>query len=60
MGKETFYKYRKYDTTSDDYVYSTRFATMTQINGTVIDSKHMTDGWTKKDFGRHKQNRTAG
>ena len=32
MSKEHVYKYRKYDIAIDDYVYSTRYATMTQIN----------------------------
>ena len=55
MGKETVYKYRKYDITIDDYVYSTRYATMHQINrieadliysnAISIDTKYLTDGW---------------
>lgn len=66
MSKETVYKYRKYNIATDDYVYSTRYATMTQINrieaepiydtGTIIDSRHLTDGWTKKNFDPKDEN----
>jgi hypothetical protein len=65
MAKEPIYKYRKYDIASDDYVYSTRYATMGQINRIeaeaigptvkVVDSKHLTDGWTKKNFDPSKE-----
>jgi|ERR1700688_2192478 hypothetical protein len=32
MPKKQVYKYRKYDISIDDYVYSTRYATVTKIN----------------------------
>jgi len=44
---------------ADDYVYSTRYATMHKINqikadavfpGRTIDRKYINDGWTKKGF----------
>jgi hypothetical protein len=59
MALEEVYRYRVYDIMIDDYRYSTRYATMTQINrirgeavypGAKIDSKYLKDGWTKKDF----------
>lgn len=60
MPQMTVYQYRVYDIKSDEYVYSSRYATMTQIKrigaepvhktGIVIDTKYLTDGWTKKGF----------
>jgi hypothetical protein len=60
MPKKQVYKYRKYDNSIDDYVYSTRYATMTKINrieaepvygtGIHLDGKYLTDGWTEKNF----------
>jgi hypothetical protein len=57
--QEDVYKYRHYDITIDDYVYSTRYATMRKINqiggepvypGFRLDAKHLIDGWTEKNF----------
>jgi hypothetical protein len=61
MAEETVYKYRKYDIRIDDYIYTSRYATMTQINrieaepvystGIKLDRKHLLpEGWTEKDF----------
>jgi hypothetical protein len=56
---ETCYRFRVYDMATDDYVYSTRYATMTQINriraeaiypGEYVHGKYLNDGWTKKGF----------
>lgn len=54
------HRYRRYDTASDDYLNSTRMATLEQIErigaepvpGTEadVDPKFLTDGWTAKDF----------
>ena len=66
MPKEQVYKYRHYDIITDDYVYSTRYATMTKINrigaepvhstGIFLDTKHLMDGWTEKNFDPQKSN----
>lgn len=57
-------RYRVYDMATDDYVYSTRYATMAQIKRigaealgpyVLIDKKHLTDGWTKKGFDPQNQ-----
>jgi hypothetical protein len=56
MALEEVYRYGVYDIMIDDYRYSTRYATMRQINrvrgraiypGIKIDSKYLKDGWTK-------------
>jgi len=54
MPQETVYKYRRYNIVTDDYVYSSRYATMTQINridaepvystGIKLDTKHLPEG----------------
>lgn len=58
-GIEDAYRYRVYDKDLDDYVYSTRYATMVKINtigaepiypGIKISKTYLADGWTKKDF----------
>lgn len=58
-GIQDAYRYRVYDKDLDDYVYSTRYATMVKIDrigaepiypGIKISSTYLTDGWTKKDF----------
>ena len=64
MPKKQVYKYRKYDNSFDDYVYSTRYATMTKINrieaepvygtGIFLDDSHLTDDWTVKNFDPQK------
>lgn len=52
-------RYRVYDAATDDYFYSTRYATMGRIKliggeevgpRVKIDRKYLTDGWTKKGF----------
>lgn len=57
---EQVYKYRHYDVLSDDYVYSTRYATTKKIQqigaepiyatGMILESKFLNDGWTEKNF----------
>jgi hypothetical protein len=57
---EMAYRYRVYDVAIDEYRYSTRYATMTQINriggqplyetGAEVSYKYLTEGWTKKGF----------
>ena len=57
---ERVYRYRCYDVHTDEYVYSTRYATMARINRIgaeavhpseiFLDSKYLKDGWTEKNF----------
>lgn len=64
LSTEDVYKYRHYDIATDDYVYSTRYATMTQINrirgeaiwpGIRLDAKYLIERrWTKKNFDPQK------
>jgi hypothetical protein len=58
-GIEDAYRYRVYEKDLDDYVYSSRYATMVKINrigaeaiypGVKISKSYLADGWTKKDF----------
>src|SRR3954471_6572326 len=53
------YRYRFYDVACDEYMYSTRYAQMGRTNrisgepvypGATVDSKDLTDGWTRKGF----------
>jgi hypothetical protein len=60
MTNEVVYRYRIYDIATDEYIYSTRYATMKKINrikaepldntSVLIDPRYLDDGWTKKGF----------
>lgn len=63
---EAVYKYRHYDIASDDYVYSTRYATMNKIRrigaepvystGIHLAAKYLVEGWTEKNFDPERAN----
>lgn len=69
MTMEQVYKYRHYDIQSDEYVYSSRYATMHKINqikgdpvygtGIFLDAKYLKDGWTEKNFEPPKNKEAA-
>jgi hypothetical protein len=64
MPKVLVYRYRCYDVTKDDYMYSTRMATADKIaqiqcepirgSDILVDSALLTEGWTDKNFDLHR------